>query len=159
MAIRVPEKLYKLVETAVEALGYELVGVEQAGSVLRVYIDALGGITIDDCERVSHQISGALDVEDLIAGPYTLEVSSPGLDRPLFTPEHFARFTGRIIKFTSVVPIEGRRRFKGLLEAVRDDEITVNVDGHTLVLKVNDIETARLVPDLPQKHGKPSLRN
>ncbi|MCB1794222.1 MAG: ribosome maturation factor RimP, partial [Candidatus Competibacteraceae bacterium] len=92
------QMLRRIVAATVEAMGYELVGVEfhprPGNALLRVYIDGENGITLDDCQQVSHQLSGVLDVEDPIAGPYTLEISSPGLDRPLFEAKHFARFAG-----------------------------------------------------------------
>ena len=91
-------KLKRVLAAVVEAMGYELVGVEfharSSGALLRVYIDGENGITLDDCQRVSHQLGGVLDVEDLIAERYTLEISSPGLDRPLFEPRHFIRHAG-----------------------------------------------------------------
>ncbi|MEN9461286.1 MAG: ribosome maturation factor RimP, partial [Pseudomonadota bacterium] len=102
--------LQQLFEPAVTALGYELVGVERLsfgrrGALLRVYIDSPTGITVDDCGRVSHQISGILDVEEPIKSDYTLEVSSPGLDRPLFALEHYVRFVGKEVSLRLHRPI------------------------------------------------------
>ena len=113
----VPEKLQDLIESVVSSLGYELVGVEYLtqgrGGLLRVYIDSEDGINLDDCSRVSHQLSGVLDVEDVIRGQYQLEVSSPGLDRPLFSLAHFERFVGQQVKLKLAVPIHGQRKFRG----------------------------------------------
>lgn len=139
-----------VIEPAVSALGYELVGIEYLPqgrhSLLRIYIDHEDGITVDDCERVSRQVSAALDVEDPIHGQYTLEVSSPGLDRPLFTAEHFRRFAGNEVQLRLHTPVEGRRKFKGLLRGVRDEKVVLEIDGVELLFPLEDIEKAQLVP-------------
>ena len=144
--------LRELLERPVTGLGYELVGIELVGAgarrILRLYIDAERGIDLGDCERVSRQVSALLDVEDPIAGQYVLEVSSPGLDRPLFTPEHFRRFAGRDVKIVLKEPRAGRRRFRGRLEGVRDDQAVVVIeDGEEHVLALSAIGKANLVPD------------
>ncbi|HHQ42024.1 MAG TPA: ribosome maturation factor RimP [Chromatiales bacterium] len=143
--------LEALLEPAVSRLGYELVGVEYHGgrrALLRLYIDREGGVSVEDCQRVSCQVSGLLDVEDPIPGPYTLEVSSPGLDRPLFRAADFQRFAGREVRIRTDVPLEGRRNFRGVLRGLRGDEVLVEVDGAELALPVERIEQARLVPEL-----------
>ncbi len=143
--------LEALLEPAVSRLGYELVGVEYHGgrrALLRLYIDREGGVSVEDCQRVSRQVSGLLDVEDPIPGPYTLEVSSPGLDRPLFRAADFQRFAGREVRIRTDVPLEGRRNFRGVLRGLRGDEVLVEVDGAELALPVERIEQARLVPEL-----------
>ena len=143
--------LEALLEPAVSRLGYELVGVEYHGgrrALLRLYIDREGGVSVEDCQRVSRQVSGLLDVEDPIPGPYTLEVSSPGLDRPLFRAADFQRFVGREVRIRTDVPLEGRRNFRGVLRGLRGDEVLVEVDGAELALPVERIEQARLVPEL-----------
>lgn len=144
------EHVQRLLEPVVTGLGYELIGVELAqgpgGSILRVYIDRDDGITLDDCERVSHQVSGLLDVEDPIRGQYALEVSSPGLDRPLFTPAHYARFTGETVRLQLSRPLNGRRRFKGRLTEAGDEEIVIEQDGETVRIPFECIEKGRLVP-------------
>lgn len=141
----------ELLRPAVEGLGYELVGVElhtgRRRSRLRVYIDQADGIALDDCERVSHQVSGVLDVEDPVAGEYDLEVSSPGFDRPLFTAEHFERFSGHRARVTLQAPIDGRRRFTGTLVGVRDGELAIEVEGEEHLLALDRIGSARLVPE------------
>ncbi len=141
--------LQQLLAPTVSALGYELMGVERNQSgrhcLLRVYIDQEAGITIEDCEKVSHQVSGILEVEDPIKSAYTLEVSSPGLDRPLFTRAHFERFIGHEIKLRLSKPLNNRRVFNGLLHNVIDDDIIMIVDGVNYQLTLANIEKANLV--------------
>ncbi len=148
--MRESAELRKLIEPAVTAMGFELVGVEfirGKTGLLRVYIDHEDGIGVDDCRSVSYQVSGLLDVEDPIRGRYTLEVSSPGLDRPLFQARDYERFAGREIQLRLSVPLEGRRRFKGVLAGLRDDQVVVRMDGEELVVPLHEIDFARLVPD------------
>jgi ribosome maturation factor RimP len=133
-------------------MGYELVGVEyfqrgSGGAVLRVYIDHEKGITLDDCSAVSHQLSGVLDVEDPIPGHYDLEVSSPGLDRPLFTTEHYERFRGRAVRLKLVAKLDGRRKLEGRLAGVRSDAVLLHVEGEDLEIPLAMIASARLVPE------------
>lgn len=142
--------LRALLEPTVIGLGYELVDVELAQdggeSVLRVYIDHPDGITVDDCGKVSRQLSALLDVEDPIAGNYNLEISSPGLDRPLVRREDFERFAGEMVKVKMHQPVLGRRNFSGRLVGVQGDMIVVEVDKESYDLRLDDIERARLVP-------------
>jgi ribosome maturation factor RimP len=143
-------ELRKLIEPAVTALGFELVGVElirAKTSVLRVYIDHEDGIGIDDCKAVSYQVSGLLDVEDPIRGQYSLEVSSPGLDRPLYRARDFERFAGHEVNLRLIAPVQGRRKFKGTLLGMRDDQVVVQMDEEELVVSLDEIDQARLVPD------------
>ena len=143
-------ELRTLIEPAVAALGFELVGVEYKSGrhgLLRVYIDSEDGVTVDDCQAVSHQVSGLLDVEDPIPGQYSLEVSSPGLDRPLFRAADFQRFAGQEVRVRLVAPVEGRRKFRGLLVGMRDDRVVVRVEEQELVVSLDEIDEARLVPD------------
>ena len=151
----------ELLAPTVEALGLELLGIEYlpmpGGSLLRLYIDRPGaeagaevdgeGVTVDDCEAVSREVSAQLDVEDPISGNYTLEVSSPGLDRPLFTPAHFERFTGEVVKVGLKLPQEGRRRLQGRVLGVDGDTIRVDIDGQAFEVAHGNVEKARLVPD------------
>ncbi|MEO5624609.1 MAG: ribosome maturation factor RimP [Dokdonella sp.] len=146
------EELSELLAPAITDLGLELVGIEYspnaAGSVLRVYIDEPErGVTIEDCERASREISALLDVNDPVAGRYTLEVSSPGLERPLFTPAHFTRFMGEVAKINVSLPLDGRRRFQGPIRAVEGDRITIEQDGVPVTIAHANIAKARLVPD------------
>jgi ribosome maturation factor RimP len=146
-----PDKILELARSTIEPMGYELVGVEllnagKHGKTLRIYIDKDDGITLDDCAAVSHQFSGVLDVEDPISGNYDLEVSSPGLDRPLFTAEHFARFAGQQVTIRTLGQHDGRRKFKGELKGIDADIVTVSQDGEEFQLPLADIDTARLVP-------------
>lgn len=143
-------KEWKIVEPVVESMGYELVGVELMrhgrDCTLRVYIDKPAGITLDDCAAVSHQLSGVMDVEDPIQLPYRLEISSPGLDRPLFKAADFERFAGATAKIKLAVPLTGRRNFTGVLSGVQDGRVRVEVDGEIFELDFDHIERARLVP-------------
>jgi ribosome maturation factor RimP len=153
-----------LLAPTVQALGLELLGVEfltaPGGALLRLYIDvpaddgsdAADGseprlVGIDDCESVSREVSAQLDVADPITVHYTLEVSSPGIERPLFTPAQFARFTGETAKVTLKLPQDGRRRLQGAIAAVIGDTITFDVDGTAYAVGADNIEKARLVPD------------
>jgi ribosome maturation factor RimP len=143
-------KEWMIVEPVVEGMGYELVGVELMrhgrDCTLRVYIDKPAGITLEDCAAVSHQLSGVMDVEDPIQLPYRLEISSPGLDRPLFKAVDFERFAGAVARIKLAVPLAGRRNFTGVLTGVRDGRIGVEVDGEAYELDFEHIERARLVP-------------
>ena len=152
MGRQAPEKLHRPIEAAVQGLGYELVGIEYhpqgRRSLLRVYIDTPDGVNVDDCERASRQISSALDVDDPIPGQYMLEVSSPGLDRPLFTAEHFQRFSGNRVKLRVSPPLDGRRNFSGVLVGMRDDAVVIVQDDEEVEVPLQHIEQARLVPGL-----------
>ncbi len=144
-------RLIELLQPLVEALGYEFVGLEYQKNpqhaLLRIYIDGPEGVGLEDCETVSREVAAQLDVEDPIAGHYNLEVSSPGLDRPLFTPEQYAQFLGYEAKLTSFAPVDGRRKFKGELLTVESDTVAIEVDGETYTLSFDNIAKARLVPD------------
>jgi len=143
-------ELFKLLEPTVEQLGYELTDLElRTGGrdgMLRVFIDKAEGIGIEDCEEVSRQVSAILDVEDPVQGNYTLEVSSPGLDRTLTKPAHFLRFMGQDVKVKLRFPLEGRRNYRGALKAADEDKIEVEVDGESFSLPLATIESARLIP-------------
>jgi ribosome maturation factor RimP len=155
------EKLMHIAEAVCSGAGYELVDLrfvrEQGGWVLRVFIDRMegrpDGIGFEDCERVSRELGAVLDVEDLIAQAYRLEVSSPGVDRPLRTADHFRRFTGRTARVTLREGLGGRRNFKGAIVAVEDADdaagasVVMDVDGQQHRLAVSDVATAKLVPD------------
>ncbi len=150
--VKEPFNLRELLEPAIHALGCELVGVEYHSSgrhsVLRIYIDRPEGVTLDDCQAISHQVSGILDVEDPVPGQYTLEVSSPGLDRPLFRREDFERFSGEAVQLRMQVPVEGRRRFSGTLRGLADDAVVIELDdGGEVRLPLEQVEQARLRPE------------
>jgi ribosome maturation factor RimP len=146
-------ELTRLARSVVEPMGYELVGVEyfqrgKGGAVLRVYIDSgENGITLDDCGAVSHQLSGVLDVADPIAGHYDLEVSSPGLDRPLFTAEHFQRFRGHKARLRLAAKLDGRRRLEGAISGLKQEAVLLEVDGETWEVPLAMVESARLAPE------------
>ncbi|HEY3699237.1 MAG TPA: ribosome maturation factor RimP [Spongiibacteraceae bacterium] len=144
------QQLQAMLAPAVTALGYEFWGLEYLSharqTVLRVFIDRAEGINVDDCALVSRQISAVLDVEDPIAVEYTLEVSSPGLDRPLFTLEQFARYIGEQVKIRLRAPFEGRRNFNGLLKSIEGDEVIIADSEHEYLLPLEMIDKAHVVP-------------
>lgn len=144
-------RLWQLLEPVVTGMGYELVEVEYNPSsrhgLLRLYIDHEDGIQLDDCTDVSNQVSALLDVEDPIPGHYNLEVSSPGMDRPLLRVSDFERFIGEIVKLKTAMAIDGRRNYKGRLRGVDGDEVHIECDGQQFYLPLASIEKARLVPD------------
>ena len=150
--------LAKLLTPAISSLGLELIGVELALSrgsgLVRVFVDAPGRpVTIEDCEAASRELSAVLDVNDPISGRYTLEVSSPGIDRPLFTPEQFARHVGETVKIELSLPIENRRRFQGAIVKVEGDQITIEQDGATVVIPHERVSRARIKPDYDKLLG------
>ena len=148
-------KVWQIIQPAIEGLNYEFVGSEylrQDGrNTLRVYIDRLDGIKVEDCELVSHQLSGVLDVENPIDEVYDLEVSSPGMDRPLFKEQDFERFSGQRVKIKLAVPLSiagksGRRNFTGTLLGMEQGKVRVEVDDEVFELAYEQIERARIVP-------------
>jgi ribosome maturation factor RimP len=145
-AIRVLDREKWLSET-LSGLGYELVDLESSrGGLVRIFIDSPRGITVDDCARVSNHLSRAFAVEGI--DYERLEVSSPGLDRPLKRLEDFGRFAGSKASVRLRLPRDGRRRFEGLLAGVEDGEVVLEVDGERLRFTIAEIDRARLVPDI-----------
>ncbi len=143
------QKLTDMLKPAVEEVGKELLGCEfiSAGnhSVLRLFIDHENGIEVDDCAEVSRQVGAILDVEDPISTEYSLEVSSPGLDRPLFEMSHFQAVIGETINVKLSIPLNGRRKFKGKLEAIEKDTLVVLLDGEEYELIFSNVDKANLV--------------
>ena len=143
-------QIQQLLEPTVEAMGYELWGIEYLSqgrhSTLRVFIDAENGITVDDCAAVSEQVGSVLDVEDPISGEYTLEVSSPGMDRLLFKLEQYPGYVGEIVDLRLRSPFEGRRKFRGILKGIEGEDVVVQVDDHEYLLPHSAIEKARVQP-------------
>lgn len=150
---RASTQVVEVIEPVVTGLGYELVGAEfgqaENGVTLRVYIDKPEGILMEDCATVSRQLNDVLDVEDTIKSAYLLEVSSPGVDRPLFTQAHFAAQIGQTVKARLSDGIGGRRNFKGPLVSVQEGVATVEVDGIDYDLTISDIEQAHIIGRLP----------
>jgi ribosome maturation factor RimP len=157
MVEKVGQDIVATVEGAVEPVlgpqGYEVWLTEflPRSRVLRMFIDHPSGVSLEDCTRVSHLISDLLDAEgysDLFGDGYTLEVSSPGLDRRLVKPEHFRRFVGRMAQVRTLAPADGQRKFRGELVAANEEGIRIDIDGQARELEYEQIESARLVPDL-----------
>lgn len=144
------DKLTDMLSPAVEETGKELLGIEflNAGkhSVLRVYIDHPNGIDVDDCAEVSRQVSAILDVEDPISSEYNLEVSSPGLDRPLFKMSHYQEVVGEIVNVKLSIPLNGRRKFKGKLDTIEGNNLIITVDGEAYEIDINNVDKGHLVP-------------
>jgi len=144
--------LTELIKTIVESLNYELWGVSFRSRVreqtLSVFIDKPQGVTLDDCARVSRALSQGLDEADPIHGAYLLEVSSPGLDRPLFTPAQFEKYIGEEVRIEVRTPINGQRRFKGRLLSATPKEVCVEDKRQQIYLLMEDVLKANLVPNL-----------
>jgi len=143
--------IWSIIEPVVEGMGYEVVDIEfrphPSNGLLRIYIDREGGIQLDDCTEVSKQISSVLDVEDPIPGQYNLEISSPGMDRPLRKEADFERFAGEKVKIRLTVPtLEGQRNFSGQLKGIQNGDVVLEMDGETYYLPLDSIDKARLVP-------------
>jgi ribosome maturation factor RimP len=141
-----------LLRPTVEALGFELWGVEYLSqgrrTLLRLYIDGENGVTVDDCAEVSRQVSAVLDVEDPIKSDYTLEVSSPGVDRLLFRLDQFPAYVGEWIELRLRSPFEGRRKFKGTLKGIEGEDVVVQVDDHEFLLPHSAVDRAQVRPRL-----------
>ncbi|MEQ6918050.1 ribosome maturation factor RimP [Halomonas aquatica] len=142
--------LHALIEPVASAMGFELWGIDHLSqgkhSRLVIYIDHEDGVSVDDCADVSRQVSAVLDVEDPVPGEYRLEVSSPGMDRPLFTLEQFERYAGHVVSVKLRVPFDGRRKFQGLLAGIENDEVLLQVDGEEYCFPIEGIDQARVVP-------------
>jgi len=147
-------RFHSLIEPIVTDLGYELWHIESVGqgknAVLRVYIDSPDGIDIEDCEAVSREVSASLDVADDGSAAYSLEVSSPGMDRPLVSAAHFERFTGERARVNMFAPVDGKRKFKGQISAVTTDTVDLDCDGAIVRLPIGDMAKARLDPVFEQ---------
>ena len=142
------QQISDMLRATVEALGFELWGIEYLSqgrhSVVRVYIDAENGITVEDCARVSEQVSGVLDVEDPITGEFTLEVSSPGMDRLLFRLDQYPAYVGEVLELRLRTPFEGRRKFKGVLTGIEGEDVVIRVDDHEYLLPHSAVDKARI---------------
>ena len=139
-----------MIAPIVASLGCELWGLEYLTqgryTTLRIFIDGPEGVSLEDCEKVSRQVSAVMDVEDPIDGEYTLEVSSPGMDRPLYTPAHYARYVGETVNLRLRMARDGRRRFKGTILKVENDDLFLEVDGKEVSLPVDAIDKGNVVP-------------
>ncbi len=146
----IQQELTELLAPVAQSLGCELWGVEYRvqgrRALLRIYIDRAEGVSLEDCERVSRQASSVLDVEDPIRSEYTLEVSSPGMDRPLFTLSQFERSVGERVQVRLRSAFDGRRKYTGLLKAVENEELILEVDNEEYVLPIETIDKANVIP-------------
>jgi len=144
-------KLNELLQPLVEDLGYEFVGLEYNSSakhsVLRIYIDHESGVGIEDCEIVSREVAALLDVKDPIRSQYNLEVSSPGLERPLFTAAHYREFVGHMAQINLFAPLDGRRKFSGPILSADEHAVTIEQDGTEVTLEIENVVKAKLIPD------------
>lgn len=151
--------LQALLEPSITALGYELWGMayipQGHRSLLRIYIDSPHGITVEDCERVSRQVSAVLDVEDPINGTYMLEVSSPGMDRPLFTLAQFQRFVGSQVNMRLHAAVDNQKNFKGYLVEVTGNQVVIGTEDKKIVIEFTNIAKANVLPEFTSKR-KPS---
>mgnify|MGYP002281190683 CR=1 FL=1 len=142
--------LYALIEPVVTAMGFELWGIDHLSqgkhSRLVIYIERESGVSVEDCADISRQVGAVLDVEDPIAGEYRLEVSSPGMARPLYSLDHFARFQGHQVALKLRMPFDGRRKFKGLLAGVEGDEVLLQFEGEEYCFPIESIDQATIVP-------------
>jgi ribosome maturation factor RimP len=153
MTLEALDRVRKVAQDIVDFANMELVHLEMkrepGGLLLRVYIDKEGGVTLDDCARISRQLSVQLDVEDPIEERYTLEVSSPGLDRPLFSDRDFTRFAGRKIRLSTHLPLEGRRNFQGRLDGIVEGSVRLTLeDGRQVSIPRDQVAKARLEIEL-----------
>lgn len=152
-----PEHLVGLIEPIVEGLGYECVGVEYnphpRNGLLRIYIDTENGVVLEDCSKVSHQVSGMLDVEDPISDNYELQVSSPGTDRPFFKLSQFERYVGSTVLINLFKPINKQRKIIGQIEKVEGDVVFLQQADQSLEIPFQAMSKARLVPDYSIKKG------
>ncbi len=152
------DRLVALIEPALLTLGYELVLLEYNPGIktasLRLFIDGPEGVQLGDCEKVSREIAALLDVEDPIEKAYQLEVSSPGLDRPLTKAEHYERFTGEKVRVQTLVPINGRKKFMGPIAGLEQRALLLKQDAEIVRIPLADIEKARLVPDYAKELRK-----
>lgn len=146
------DELNSIIRPVVEGLGCELWGIEYLPmgkhSTLKIYIDAEAGINVDDCAKVSQQVSSLLDVEDPISGEYTLEVSSPGLDRKLFSLEQYAEFVGHQARLLLKRPFEGKRKFTGQIRGIEGDEIVLGQQDDEVLIPFGEIDRANIVPEV-----------
>jgi len=144
----IQNELVQLFLPTIDSMGFELWGCEYLSqgkhSLLRIYIDKPDGISIDDCQEVSRQVSALLDVEDLIPGNYSLEISSPGIPRPLFSPYQYQRYTGYEIQVKTFKPIRGRKKIIGTIVSASDDSVVINIEDEHHKLLYSEIVKASL---------------
>jgi|TARA_R110000824_G_scaffold40490_2_gene121371 ribosome maturation factor RimP len=142
--------LHALIEPVVAAMGFELWGIDHLSqgknSRLVIYIERESGVSVEDCADISRQVSAVMDVEDPIAGEYRLEVSSPGMARPLYSLDQFTRFQGHHVALKLRTAFDGRRKYQGLLVGVEGDEVLIQLDGEEYCFPIESIDSAHIVP-------------
>ena len=147
-----------ILQPVIEGMGLEYVGYEFMSqgrhSTLRIYIDHESGVTIDHCTQVTRQLDAVLNVEEAIPGHYRIEVSSPGLERPLFKLVHFERFIGKPVKMKLYTPVEGQSHFQGSLDAVQDDKITLSTEEGSITVPFSEIVKANLIFKMEKKEKR-----
>ncbi|MGJ8514716.1 ribosome maturation factor RimP [Carnimonas bestiolae] len=152
------QAIHALIEPTVTSLGFELWGVDYQAqgkhSRLIIYIDSEKGVNVDDCAHVSRQVSALLDVEDPISGHYNLEVSSPGMDRPLYTLAQFEKYAGHHVQVRLREAFEDRRKFRGLLMGIEEEDVIVRVDQEEFGFPIETIDRANVVPQFEKNDGK-----
>ncbi len=154
---KVSKDIEVVIKKVIDSFGYDLWGVEfflnnKSGPLLRIYIEVEGGVDISHCEKVSRQLSAVLDVEKVIKGEYTLEVSSPGLDRPLFTENQLKKYIDKEVQVKLIKSQLNRRNFCGIIKDIEDGNLEIMVDGKTKNLAIDNIEKAKLVPDFQMEN-------
>ncbi|KHJ50416.1 ribosome maturation protein RimP [Vreelandella venusta] len=146
--------LHALIEPIVAAMGFELWGIEHVSqgkhSRLVIYIEREGGVSVEDCADISRQVSAVMDVEDPIPGEYRLEVSSPGMARPLYSLDHFTRYQGHQVALKLRLAFDGRRKFQGLLAGVEGDEVLLQMEGEEYCFPIESIDAAHVVPQFEE---------
>jgi ribosome maturation factor RimP len=163
VAEKAVDRVRALAQGIVDFMGMELVHVEvkrePGGAIVRLFIDKPGGVTLDDCSRVSRQISAQMDIDDPFEHRYTLEVSSPGLDRPLYGPRDYERFTGRSVRVTTYEPIDGQRRFAGRLVGLVEGSVHLLLPGgRELAIPLDRVAKARLEIDIAVPKASAGVR-
>ncbi|MBT4839076.1 MAG: ribosome maturation factor RimP [Methylococcales bacterium] len=148
--MKIEDKITEILQPVVCSLGYELVGIEfisAKSSILRIFIDSEKGINVDDCQKVSNQVSATLDVEDPIPYEYILEVSSPGINRPIFSLNDYSKFIDQQVRIKLYDKKNGKKNFKGIIKEVLEDNVLVDCEGITETFNLQDIKKANLIID------------
>lgn len=156
------ERIVQAARTIVEPMGLVLWGVDVAlegrSQVVRVYVESPTGVDVERLAEISRHLGLVLDVEDIMPGAYRLEVSSPGFERPFFSPAQMHEYVGEKVELRTSEPVGDRRKFRGVLKEVREDSVVVEADGQSFTLRWEDVKKARLVVDDPWKYAERKKR-